>query len=236
MVPDFLKEMVRKYAFCRSYRDTGRVEQRLQTVGGPASASHLEFRTAFQRPDGFKFEFHSEVPTWRNHYVIWTDWTGIRRWWTAQPGIRSIASIGMAIAEATGVSMCSAYRVPTLLIPETAGRTLLSLLGEQLVAGEEIVDGRVCSMLSRIDPKTNLTRSIWIDKQELLIRKFFECERTSVAELERIREDSRNLLGDPKVPEPSPTGDLLSEALTTYKPEIDPVLDPSEFEFSPPRE
>lgn len=88
-----LDQVATTYATCKSYRDSGVVTNDF----GPHSAGdhfprHVDvkpFRTAFVRPDQFRFEYDAQIP--EKPYIIWVKGSQVRTWWHIKPGVESLA-------------------------------------------------------------------------------------------------------------------------------------------------
>src|SRR5262249_37489466 len=125
------------------------------------------FRTAFVRPDRFRFEYEQNGVT---QMIVWRHRRSVRSWCRfmtrKEPGPRSL---GMALAGATGVSSVSAHTIPALLLPDqVGGRRLTDATGV-----ERVKDGVQTSL-----PCFRLRGSyagdpmmLWIDRQTFLVRK-----------------------------------------------------------------
>jgi len=212
---EILSAMAKAYADCTSYRDTGTVSTKFSSLGtvsadsfGGERSNRLEFKTAFVRGGSFRFEY-SDLDGHAAHkpYIIASDGKTVRSWWHVKPGVETAASLGMAIAGATGVSSGSAHHIPRLLLPEIDGWPLTAVVDPRL-DGEETLDGHVCLKLvarhSNGDPWT-----LWIDKDTHLVRQLFRSHEFA-------------------------DKGFRTEQTTIYKPEVDVTIDPSELAFNPP--
>src|SRR4051794_40464398 len=127
-----LEGMAAVYAGCRTYRDTGRVHTRFLTRRGRLDfESTKPFRTAFVRPDRFRFEFASHFPgqAEMHRFIVHMAGRVVQTWWDLRPGVERQSRLGMALAGATGVSGGAAHTVPALLLPRrVGGRRLTDLV------------------------------------------------------------------------------------------------------------
>ncbi len=175
--------MVREYAQCKSYRDSGVVKtvfirsDRKHTVEKP-------FTTVFVRPGGFRFEYKDE----ERRYIVWRKGNDVQTWWDVTPGIKNPESLGLALAAATGVSSGSAHTVPALLIPdEVGGRRLTDITEAQRIEDAKF-DKVDCFRIQGQSVGSPMT--IWVDKKTFLVRKIdsqrkfddFRTERTTTYE------------------------------------------------------
>lgn len=194
--------MAALYGSCASYRDRGRVLTRFFDLeGAPKDISERPFRTAFRRPDQFRFEFSNQIHPrgpWLR-YVVWKSGTVVRSHWDVGPRDERLRSLSLALAGATGVSDGSAHTIPALLLPEVGGRKLTSLVGARLL-GQEEIDGVECHhltvrerrMSARMEAQrkdemlretgrawTHVTKEpthLWIAVETLLVRRIEERE------------------------------------------------------------
>lgn len=122
--PDVVARLVAAYRTCATYRDTGVVRTVYFEATGPRTQDR-PFKTAFVRPDSFRFEFTETVLGKTTRYIVSQQGADVRTWWDVKPGIRTLQSLDMGLAGATGVSGGSAHVVPSLLLPEgVSGRSL----------------------------------------------------------------------------------------------------------------
>jgi hypothetical protein len=93
----------------------------------------------------------------------------VRTWWDVEPGIHENASLGSALAGATGVSGGSAHAVPALLLPdEIAGRRLTDMTDVKRVADAE-VGGVACFCVE--GKYADLPRRVCMERKTFLVRK-----------------------------------------------------------------
>lgn len=185
------------YARHQTYRDTGSVRTEFLYPGGDNFISTVQFKTAFVRPDRFRFEFSSHHPksTDLHHYIIAARGADVQTWWDIRPGVEQAESLTMAIAGATGVSKGAALTVPALL---TTGWTTLGGLVEGAVLTrlpDDEHDGAVFHRVARqqirepmsLEEAEEITRTLghtppkdesvsepdilWIDPATFLIRR-----------------------------------------------------------------
>jgi hypothetical protein len=215
-----LLAMKRAYSSCRSYRDTGLVKTTSVTDENSSFGSEQPFATVFVRPGHIRFQFTDTGLGERSSlYIVWSDGTEVRSWWDAKPGVRRPASIQEALEVATGISGGSSVRVPGLLMPDQVPE------GAPLITPERIDDGDdrgvPCTRVrgkSRQTPYTikmgartvtvqDETVTLWIDHSTSLLRRVEETRTYT---------------------------DYRSQSTTTYTPEIDVEITPSQLAFNPP--
>lgn len=230
-----LARMAAVYAGCRSYRDTGDVHSRfLGKPGLPEYEKHRPFRTAFVRPDRFRFEFANQFPggTELYRFIVHAAGDVVQSWWDVRPGVERPASLGLALAGATGVSGGAAHTVPALLMAEVVRGRRLTDLTELARLDDEDLDGEACYRLrgrppapsgpqaetanrvfremTGMEPPTAFEPvELWIDRRTLLLRRLENRHRLS--------------FGD-------------SAEVTTYEPEVDVPVPDQELAFDPREE
>jgi outer membrane lipoprotein-sorting protein len=168
-----LDKMATIYATCKSYRDSGVVTNDF----GPHSAGdnfprHVAvkpFRTAFVRPDQFRFEYDDATP--EKPYVVWAKGSDVCTWWYIKPGVGTPASLENAIAGATGVSSGSAHTVPTLLLPDQIGGRKLTAMTDLKRLPDETLDATPCFKLQ--GKYANAPTTIWLGKATHLILRTY---------------------------------------------------------------
>ena len=193
------------YAHCASYRDTGVVRiAYLESVG--TRIEERPFKTAFVRPDRFRFEYtETGFLGAKRRYIVCRIGTRVQTWWDVKPGVQEKESLGSALGAAAGVSGGSAHTIPALLLPgEVEGRRLTDMAGVKRLADARVggADGlQVAGMYADV-PMT-----VWVDKGTLLVR----------------RVDFEDTL---------PT--LRMQQTTTYEPVINEQVAPELLRFDPP--
>jgi hypothetical protein len=164
---DLLRRMARAYRECHSYRDTGTV----RTVFGSKSGSWTEdrpFRTAFVRPERFRFEFTDRS----KRYIIWRNGADIRIWWDLDGRQEKAGSLNDAVAGATGVSGGSAHTIPALLMPDELRGWRLTELDQPSRLPDAPLGQTTCF---RVEGKAlGNSQTVWLDKTTYLVRRIDE--------------------------------------------------------------
>jgi hypothetical protein len=198
--------MSKAYSGCRSYRDSGVVKT---TFFGRNRnwTDEKPFRTAFIRPDRFRYEFTEKMHDIgiRHRYIIWQNGKEIETWWDIKPGVEKPGSLGLALAAATGVSGGSAYIVPSLLLPaETKGSLLARMMGAKR-DDDVVFNGASCFKIEG----TLATEAVvvWIEKKSFLL----------------LRIDQQKQFPD-----------FRTEQTTTYEPVIDEAIPDKLLQFDAP--
>jgi hypothetical protein len=203
--PEILARAGGAYAHCSSYRDAGVV--RIEYLEGDWSrVEERPFRTAFVRPDRFRFEFEETTFLGKTRrYIVWRDGARVRTWWDLKPGIEERETLDSALAAATGVSGGSAHAIPVLLMPgDVSGRRLTDMTDVRRVADAE-VGGAACVCVE--GKYAGHPRTACFDKATLLVR-WIAFETTF-----------------PK---------FTARETTTYEPVIDEPIATQLLEFGPP--
>ena len=226
---ELLWGMKSMYAGLGSYADTGEVVTIFVSADGRRHGSRKPFRTAFVRPDRFRFEFteqENEFAT-QDPFVVWSDGDTTRVWWTLRPSVRTMSSVRDGIWAAAGVSGGSSSMVPTMLLGLRDFPLDLVFLSRARVDGEEKVERTRCVRLTwseaeqgsagitmeppppgmDVPDSTTETLTAWISVQDLTLRKLVETTRFS---------------------------DFRSEDTITWRPTPNAEIEPSEFAFVPP--
>lgn len=164
---DVLRRTARAYDRCKSYRDTGVVK----TVSVEATGNRTTerpFRTAFVRPDRFRFEFTDEQSGPESRYIVWQDGKRVETWSYLKPGVEQSESLRLPLAGAAGISGRSSLTVPALLFPEG----VFGSRPTDLTEAHRIEDGNLgVTRCFRIEGKYGSPQTLWIDKETFLLRR-----------------------------------------------------------------
>lgn len=245
---DILAKCAEAYASCRTYQDTGEVRRTM--TGSRQSIRHtqrLPFRTAFERPSRFLFEYRDmdlgPTEEWAGGFACLKD--GRTTCWTSFSGACT-GDLANALAALTGVSGSSASFVPTLLGLAPA-YSPLPRAGTATLIAEEQVDGHECFRI-RGKRRGGILVDLWVDCATGLVRRADSSQEFNAASRRRMRDDLKRRLVS--IPENDPhraelesavehmdkeaTVDFVSESTMTFHPGLDAPLDPSVFDVSPP--
>lgn len=203
---DVLARMVEVYRNCRSYRDTG-VVRTVYLDGASQRTQERPFKTAFVRPDSFRFEFTDSNPSGTlARYIVWQRGSDVRKWWDIQPGVQTLPSLNKGLAEATGVSGGSAHTIPSLLIPEAVSGRGLKDMADVKRLGDATCGSAVCARIEGIYAREK--RTLWVELGSFLLRRI----------------DSATVF---------PT--FRTEQTTSYEPTVNEAIPPEVLDFDPPR-
>ncbi len=177
-----LNNLAEKYALCRSYCDEGEVE--FDDVKG--QIEHLQFKTRFERPDYFSFEWQDYGPRRgksEGFSVLWSlkEETRTRYRW----GVETKENLPSAIAGATGCSAGAADIVPALLIERLREQTQTLLrLTELEFLRDENCNGIDCHLLQGSLFKSG-DHHLWISKQDSALIRLRLDQSSSAEEMRR---------------------------------------------------
>jgi len=161
-----LERMATTYATCKSYRDSG-------VVTNDFNPQHIEvkpFRTAFVRPDQFRFEYDDATP--EKPFIVWAKAGEVRTWWYIKQGVKRQRSLEEGIAGATGVSGGAAHTIPTLLLPAQIGGRKLTSMTDLNRLPDEGLDNTPCFKLQ--GKFADRPTTLWLEKATYLIRQIVE--------------------------------------------------------------
>jgi hypothetical protein len=165
---------VSSYAAMTAYSDAGTVT-RLSDESGAPFQTH--FSTLFKKPSFFRFEFSRPHPYPPLRHIITRHAIGFDGCATysmtrnhEQPTEeRAKASLGQAVAGATGISSGSAHTIGRLLIPDVTGLSILDLTDAQL-NDDVALNGVACYSITARHPRGGV-RELCIEKSTLLVRR-----------------------------------------------------------------
>lgn len=215
---DIVTRMTNMYAGAKWYRDSGAVQTQGQEAGRDEGFDEeVRFTTAFVRPDRFRFEYKIMVNGQEFREIIWRNGKDVQTWWNLPLGIEKQSSLGMAIAQATGVSGGSAHTVPHLLLPnevvEWRRKDMWDLerIEDAYIGEVECfrVNGRVDTPADSDGPAMTKTSTVWIEKKTFLLRRIDSTWASAI---------------------------LQSKDMTTYEPIIDEEIPDGILEFGAPNE
>jgi hypothetical protein len=187
---DVLRNMVRLYAAFDSYRDTGYVTT---TFAESGVVHRRSFSTLYQQPSLFRFTFFSPHPFPPLAHIMTEHVAGFdgtegyigRKGPEDLRAVRTVTSLKLAIARATGISSGSARTIGRLLLPDVDGLSVLDLLNPRFNP-DTGVDGAICYSITAEHPKGG-ERELWIEKDTFLLRKIIGLRET--ARSEEVREN-----------------------------------------------
>jgi hypothetical protein len=166
---EVLVRAVKKYATVTTYRDVG-VVRIVYIESGGRRTEERPFKTAFVRPDKFRFEYTETHPFGRvTRYVVWQRGPDVRKWWDVEPKVATLPSLDTGLAGATGVSGGSAHTVPRLLLPgSVTGRSLGDMTEVKRLSDAEC-GGDTCARVVGIYAGSK--RTLWISLRSFLLRR-----------------------------------------------------------------
>jgi outer membrane lipoprotein-sorting protein len=204
--PELISRMAQVYRSCASYRDTGTVSIVYFEKFGKRTEER-PFKTAFVRPDKFRFEYtETTFVGGKRQYIVWQGGRVVKTWWDVKPGVGTPSSLDMALAGATGVSGGSAHTVPRLLLSEAVSGRSLGEMKDVKRLGDTPCGEGTCARLSGVYAGSR--RTVWVDLKSLLLRRL---------EVETVFPDFR------------------TEETTTYEPVVDGEVPAQLLAFGEPQ-
>lgn len=211
---DIWQRTVAGYAALHSYSDTGTV-----LVEGPGISDKHSFKTRYQAPRSFYFDFVKSEDV--DRYVIWSDAEAFHTWWKTT-GVEDEYTRGSgtaAFGQADYLTAGSALKLPPLIFSQSGLQGPLTNFKDPVLDGSETIGGHDCHRL------VGMTRDVYTATgREVNIRKLTVW----------IESDNFLIL---KVVEGSPKGMPPMQAMqttTTFEPVANPKLDEASFKFDVP--
>lgn len=204
---DIIRRMAQVYATSESYSDRGSVISVFISTDGTRTVEK-PFKTAFVRPDRFRFEYIEKKTLGKNsQYIAYKNGNDIKVYWNIGPEMVSkIQTLSEALAAAAGISSGAARTVPTMLIPtESEFRNAIIFYDPQRI-DDVVVNGIDCFQIS--DPAEYRRLTLWIGKKDFLLRKIYREQKFD---------------------------DFRLQETTTYKPIINGAIKDKMLEFNSPQ-
>ncbi|MBT3269316.1 hypothetical protein HN371_19375 [Candidatus Poribacteria bacterium] len=202
---EVVERMAKAYADCATYHDSGVV----RTVFIGADGERIvdkPFRTAFVRPDRFRFEYSEPTRSdSESRYIVWSYGEDVRTWWDIAAGIAEPQSLALGLGAATGVSGKSAHTVPSLLMPDRVGGRRLTDISEARRIEDARLEDIDCFRIQGLLGASPTT--LWIAKETSLVHRI-----DSQAEFDG----------------------LSTQTTTTYEPVVDGEVADEMLAFDPP--
>lgn len=216
-----LKQSRDTYVALTSYADTGSVTTRYHSGRAPESVETYTFRTAYQTPRQFLFDFKKGMDAGAERFVIWSEGQDFNSWWSATQVHEDYPQGQGANAFALSAypTQESSVMIPALLFSKAGLQGPLSSFTLLKGAGTEKLGEHLCYRLIGQEAMAYKTGTVaggravtlWIDAETLLMRKIFE--------------DTPD--GD--------GGDILNTVTTSFEPVANPAIDPTRFHFEVPK-
>ena len=213
---DILDRMTQVYANCRSYRDSGTIQELLHSESEGTAVLEKRFSTAFVRPDRFQMTIEAtKGNASRDVLVIWSSGDQIKTSWTLQPGIQRPSSLITALTDSAGITQGLSARVPPLLISVEAGKPQVPDMQDPKRVEDDTLESTVCFRIDGHLEKTIGTQEptriqkhtmLWVDQKTFLLRKVHE---------------KIDINGS------------LTEEVTSYDPTIDQDVSEERLQFTP---
>ncbi len=218
-----LRSTMDRYARLSFYQDEGNVTFHVPSEG--TTEELCRFATWFARPGRLRFQWrarHSWSPDW-DRYALWSDGKAVYSSNSLEEYTWREESLLMAMADAMVPSKAAVYRVPTLLLPETAVFRLDQLTRPRLVRIEQLA-GTECFVITGDNPRTLASYTLWIGTRDLLLRQ------TRIATDDLVRTDTRwNLRVDEPIPREVFTDPARTKPLRFREPVPDALSTPGRW-------
>jgi hypothetical protein len=164
-----LARVAAAYVSCRSYSDSGVVKDRYPGLLG--HTTEKPFRTAFVRPDRFRFQFVEVKGLFRGEYVYiaWRNGADVRTWWDVRPGVEQATSLDLALGAAAGISGGSARQVASLLMPQEIHGRCLTAVARAGLLSDAAIGLKACYRI--VGTYADWPITLWIEKGSYLVRR-----------------------------------------------------------------
>jgi hypothetical protein len=166
-----LERAAEVYGGIHSYTDQG-VTTEVLTQGEDRTMTRMTFRTAFVRPDRFRYEFKNDLTGER--LVIRQENAEAKVFWSGD-GQVTTTSFPLAMARATGVSRGTAVLIPHMLLPGLIQSWGLTDMEDAKESGEEVLAGVRCLRIDGFQSGSPV--AVWLDCQDLLVRRVLQTRR-----------------------------------------------------------
>jgi len=205
MTPEeILSRVSSVYASCSTYADEGETSTIMMTTKSNSQPFGESFRTAFVRPDLFRFEFHPGMVPTPFTFIAWKDGPREKGYW---PNRLAPSNLDDTLINMVSTSHGAALTVPALLLRERfRGKGLFASLTDLKLGREEKIDGHKAFRIeARLD---DYPFTLWIDKNQFLI---LQIEQT--------------VKGGPQ---------FDRHTVTKYRPVVNSKIAPARLAFNPP--
>jgi hypothetical protein len=200
-----LAQVAAMYAALNTYRDDGVVITAFH--GKNNFVTSKPFSTIYSRAGLFWFDFTN--PGRNDRYVVWRDGRIVRSWWTVTNQTECFSDISRALAGPTGVSGGSAHTIPTLLLGSSGGGWRITSISAAVVLGTQDITGCPnCTVVEGNFARQGARYRLWIHPQTLAV----------------MRVEQYTTIPD----------SIEVTTTTTYRPELNPSIDPASTHFTPP--
>jgi outer membrane lipoprotein-sorting protein len=151
-----------KYADCRTYSDSGRIEGSLGVV---------TFKTFFVRPNLFKFEFNRRLLDEDTSGVIWSDGNGLYNTYNHDLDAAPSDSFSSLLTEIGSAAQEASYLVPMMLMPDFAGESALVNAGPYQSVEHTSIADRSCHRIRSTSPEFPFKADLLIDSLGYKLRR-----------------------------------------------------------------
>lgn len=171
---EILNRMAERYAALETYVDTTIMSRMMRSENGLYEMiSHSAI--SFSRSSGFRFHFKKHFPRsrdWSHGVVVRANGT-TKSWWMGASKEDDATTLSHALAGFAGVSLGASWLVPRLLLPDESESLSPTGLLDLRALGIADVGGRGCVHVVGRHPLTAVRHAFWIDRETLLIRRWY---------------------------------------------------------------
>jgi RNA polymerase sigma factor (sigma-70 family) len=163
--PEIIKRSQAAYAALTSYSDEGKT---VASVGTAQVAPH-NYSIKLARPNLYRIEWTQDLGFYAQTGLVWSVGNGDFFKMTQDSKPRKDASMEMALSSATGVSGGASGSIPGTFFKLNWGNKLGAAMQSATSKPDEKIDGVDCYVLTQT--KAGRTQTMWIGKQDFLIRQ-----------------------------------------------------------------
>lgn len=191
---EVFERTAQKYADCRTYSDSGRIESNLGV---------MTFKTFFVRPLLFKFEFSHESEEQGKSGIIWSDGNEFFTSYNHDLDHVPCDNISSLFVEIGLAAQPASYLVPMMLAPDYVDANSLSNAGPYVSTEHTSIADRSCHRIKSTKPEFLYVADLLIDSLGYKLRRMileYQSELkaqvifTDVSFDREISEDVFNLL------------------------------------------
>jgi len=164
-VGEIVKHSQDAYAALSSYQDEG---TSVASIGDQSVSPH-SFSIKLARPNLYRIAWKQDMGFYAPTGIVWSAGHGDFTIMNSISGIRTNTSMENGLSAATGVSGSAAGSIPGTFFKLNWGNQLGATLQSATRQPDQVFDGVDCFVLSQ--SKNERGRTVWIGKQDFLIRK-----------------------------------------------------------------
>ncbi|MBS1956988.1 MAG: hypothetical protein JST89_22555 [Cyanobacteria bacterium SZAS-4] len=159
---EVFERTAQKYADCRTYSDSGRIESNLGV---------MTFKTFFVRPNLFKFEFAHESEEQGKSGIIWSDGNEFFTSYNHDLDNVPCDNISSLLVEIGLAAQPASYLVPMMLMPDYIDANSLSNAAPYLSTEHTSIADRSCHRIKSSKPEFPYVADLLIDSLGYKLRR-----------------------------------------------------------------